>query len=68
MALDRSATMPRIAGLDVTVIGPGTARTSPAVPTAGGWNIVLRVSGPTALLDGGLDAPWSIDVDPESLL
>ncbi len=32
------------------------------------WNIVLRGADPTAILDGGLDAPWSVDVDPESLL
>jgi primosomal protein N' (replication factor Y) len=32
------------------------------------WNIVLRGDDPVALLDGGLDAPWSVDVDPESLL
>jgi len=32
------------------------------------WNVVLRGDDPVALLDGGLDAPWSIDVDPESLL
>jgi primosomal protein N' (replication factor Y) len=32
------------------------------------WNVVLRGGDPTALLDGGLDAPWTIDVDPESLL
>ncbi|HSL32825.1 MAG TPA: primosomal protein N', partial [Candidatus Limnocylindrales bacterium] len=32
------------------------------------WNVVLRGDDPAALLDGGLDAPWTIDVDPESLL
>jgi hypothetical protein len=32
------------------------------------WNVVLRGSDPVALLDGGLEAPWSVDVDPESLL
>jgi primosomal protein N' (replication factor Y) (superfamily II helicase) len=32
------------------------------------WNIVLRGADPVALLDGGVDAPWSVDVDPESLL
>ena len=32
------------------------------------WNVVLRGDDPAALLDGGLDAPWSVDVDPESLL
>ena len=32
------------------------------------WNVVLRGDDPAALLDGGVDAPWSVDVDPESLL
>ncbi len=32
------------------------------------WNVILRGADPVSLLDGGLDAPWSIDVDPESLL
>jgi primosomal protein N' (replication factor Y) len=32
------------------------------------WNVVLRGDDPVALLEGGLDAPWSVDVDPESLL
>jgi primosomal protein N' (replication factor Y) len=32
------------------------------------WNVVLRGLDPVALLDGGPDAPWSVDVDPESLL
>ena len=32
------------------------------------WNVVLRGDDPVGLLDGGLDAPWSVDVDPESLL
>ena len=32
------------------------------------WNIVLRGADPVAILDGGPDAPWSVDVDPESLL
>ncbi|MEO8571666.1 MAG: primosomal protein N' [Chloroflexota bacterium] len=32
------------------------------------WNIVLRGPDPVALLEGRVDAPWSVDVDPESLL
>ena len=32
------------------------------------WNVVLRGSDPAALLDGGLEPPWSVDVDPDSLL
>ena len=32
------------------------------------WNVVLRGSDPATLLDGGLEPPWSVDVDPDSLL
>ncbi len=32
------------------------------------WNLVLRGGAPADLLDGGVAAPWSVDVDPESLL
>ncbi len=32
------------------------------------WNIILRGASPTSLLGEGVDAPWSVDVDPESLL
>jgi primosomal protein N' (replication factor Y) (superfamily II helicase) len=32
------------------------------------WNVVLRGADPVSLLDGGPDAPWSVDVDPDSLL
>jgi primosomal protein N' (replication factor Y) len=54
-------------GLDVTVIGPAPAYIARRADRWR-WNIVLRGERPTVLLDGGLDAPWSIDVDPESLL
>jgi len=54
-------------GLDVTVVGPAPAYIARRADRWR-WNIVLRGDRPTALLDGGLDAPWSIDVDPESLL
>ena len=30
--------------------------------------MILRGAAPAALLDEGVDAPWSVDVDPESLL
>ena len=54
-------------GTDTTVIGPAPAFLR---RRAGKWrwNVVLRGSDPVALLDGGPDAPWSVDVDPESLL
>ena len=32
------------------------------------WNVVLRGQDPVALLDASVEAPWSVDVDPESLL
>jgi len=54
-------------GSDVTIAGPAPAY----VARRGGkwrWNLVLRGTRPADLLDGGLDAPWSVDVDPESLL
>jgi primosomal protein N' (replication factor Y) len=51
----------------VTVVGPAPAYIA---RRADRWrfNVVLRGDDPVALLDGGLDAPWSVDVDPESLL
>ena len=54
-------------GADVAVMGPAPA----FIRRRAGrwrWNVVLRGPQPAALLDGGLDAPWSVDVDPESLL
>jgi len=53
--------------LEVSVIGPAPAY----VARRGGrwrWNILLRGPAPATLLDGGLDAPWSVDVDPDSTL
>ena len=54
-------------GSDVTVVGPAPAYIARRADRWR-WNVVLRGADPVALLDGGLDAPWSIDVDPESLL
>ena len=54
-------------GSQVTVVGPAPAYIARRADRWR-WNIVLRGDDPVALLDGGLDAPWSIDVDPESLL
>ncbi len=53
---------------DVTVVvGPAPAYIA---RRAGRWrfNVVLRGADPVGVLDGGLDAPWSVDVDPDSLL
>jgi primosomal protein N' (replication factor Y) len=58
-ALDRSAA--------VTVVGPAPAYIARRADRWR-WNVVLRGAEPAALLDRGLDAPWSVDVDPESLL
>jgi len=54
-------------GLDVAIVGPAPAYVA---RRAGRWrwNILLRGSAPALLLDGGLDAPWSVDVDPDSTL
>jgi hypothetical protein len=32
------------------------------------FNVVLRGGDPTLLLTAGVEPPWTIDVDPESLL
>lgn len=54
-------------GVRVAVVGPAPAY----VARRGGrwrWHVVLRGERPAGLLDGGVAAPWSADVDPESLL
>ena len=54
-------------GARVAVIGPAPA----FLRRRSGrwrWNVVLRGDAPAALLDGGVEAPWSVDVDPDSLL
>ncbi|MFL5757849.1 MAG: primosomal protein N' [Chloroflexota bacterium] len=55
------------ARVDVTVAGPAPAYIA---RRAERWrfNIVLRGTDPVALLRGGPGPPWSVDVDPESLL
>ncbi len=54
-------------GARVTVIGPAPAYIARRADRWR-WNVVLRGDDPVALLEGGLEAPWSVDVDPESLL
>jgi primosomal protein N' (replication factor Y) len=54
-------------GTAVTVVGPAPAYIARRADRWR-WNIVLRGDDPVGLLDGGLEAPWSVDVDPESLL
>ena len=51
----------------VSVIGPAPAYIARRADRWR-WNVVLRGDDPAALLDGGLEPPWSVDVDPESLL
>jgi primosomal protein N' (replication factor Y) len=54
-------------GLSVSVAGPAPAY----VPRRGGrwrFNVVIRGAEPLAVLDGDPGPPWSVDVDPESLL
>ena len=53
--------------LAVAVVGPAPAYVARR-SDRWRWNVILRGADPVALLDGGLDAPWSVDVDPESLL
>jgi primosomal protein N' (replication factor Y) len=51
----------------VAVIGPAPAYIARRADRWR-WNVILRGQHPTALLDGVGAAPWSVDVDPESLL
>ena len=54
-------------GVAVAVVGPAPAYIARRADRWR-WNVVLRGDDPVSLLDGGVDAPWSVDVDPESLL
>ncbi len=54
-------------GLAVSVVGPAPAYVAKRADRWR-WNVVLRGEDPVALLADGVDAPWSVDVDPESLL
>ncbi len=54
-------------GSDAIVLGPAPAYIARRADRWR-WNVVLRGSDPRLLLDGGLDPPWSVDVDPDSLL
>jgi primosomal protein N' (replication factor Y) len=51
----------------VSVVGPAPAFV-PRRADRWRWNVVLRGEDPVDLLDGDVAAPWSVDVDPESLL
>jgi primosomal protein N' (replication factor Y) (superfamily II helicase) len=54
-------------GEPVEVIGPAPAYIARRAERWR-WNVVLRGPNPASILDAGLEAPWSVDVDPESLL
>jgi primosomal protein N' (replication factor Y) len=54
-------------GFDVTVVGPAPAYIARRADRWR-WNVVLRGPDPVALLDAPPEPPWSVDVDPESLL
>jgi primosomal protein N' (replication factor Y) len=53
--------------LDVVIVGPAPAYIARRAERWR-WNLVLRGTSPTTLVQDGLDRTWSIDVDPESLL
>jgi primosomal protein N' (replication factor Y) len=61
----RALALERDAG--VSVVGPAPAFIA---RRADRWryNVVLRGPDPAALLGASVEAPWSVDVDPESLL
>jgi primosomal protein N' len=54
-------------GSDTVVVGPAPAYVARRAERWR-WNLVLRGTDPRLLLDGGLDPPWAVDVDPDSLL
>ncbi|CAN5707492.1 primosomal protein N' [soil metagenome] len=57
----------RATGTGVEVLGPAPAYVA---RRAGRWrvHVVLRGEDPRAVLDGDPGPPWSVDVDPETLL
>jgi primosomal protein N' len=67
MALARAVVSSAGPAISVTVLGPAPAYVA---RRAGRWrwNVVLRGDRPLDLLDPPPGAPWSIDVDPDSLL
>jgi primosomal protein N' (replication factor Y) len=64
---DRLRDRARRLGAAVAISGPAPAYIA---RRAERWrfNVVLRGDDPVGLLEGGVGAPWSVDVDPESLL
>ncbi len=64
---DRLRALAAERGVAVAVVGPAPAYIARRADRWR-WNLVLRGDHPVALLDGGVDAPWSVDVDPDTLL
>ncbi len=64
---DRLRALAAERGARVTVVGPAPAYIARR-NDRWRWNVVLRGEDPRLLLDGGVEPPWSVDVDPESLL
>jgi primosomal protein N' (replication factor Y) (superfamily II helicase) len=64
---DRADERSRDGGGRLEVLGPAPAYVA---RRAGRWrfNVVLRGDDPLAVLGGDPGSPWSVDVDPESLL
>jgi primosomal protein N' (replication factor Y) (superfamily II helicase) len=64
---ERLRALAAVRGERVSIAGPAPAYIA---RRADRWrfNVVLRGEDPASLLGGGVDAPWSVDVDPESLL
>ncbi len=64
---ERLRDLARVRANDALVLGPAPAYIARRADRWR-WNVVLRGSDPAALLDGGLEPPWTVDVDPETLL
>jgi primosomal protein N' (replication factor Y) (superfamily II helicase) len=64
---DRLRDRARERGSDAVILGPAPAYIARRADRWR-WNVVIRGSDPRSLLDGGLEPPWSVDVDPDSLL
>ena len=61
---ERLRTRARERGSAVAILGPAPAYIAKRADRWR-WNLVLRGDDPAGLLDGGLEPPWSVDVDPE---
>ncbi len=64
---DRLRERALVEGAGVSVLGPAPAYIARRADRWR-WNVVLRGPDPRRMLDAGVDRPWSVDVDPDSLL